>query len=139
MSELDRFLKAQENSFERALSEIENGKKVTHWMWYIFPQIKGLGKSYNSLYYGIDSKMEASIYLSHEVLGPNLQICVEALLTHADRTAHEMLGWGDSMKLKSSMTLFNEVSNEACFEKLLGTFFNGEKCERTLELVQVRI
>ena len=136
MSKLERFVKAQENSFERALSEIENGKKETHWMWYSFPQIKGLGKSFNSHFYGIDSKMEASKYLSHEVLGPNLQICAEALLTHADRTAHEMLGWGDSMKLKSSMTLFNEVSNEACFEKVLDTFFNGAKCQRTIGLLQ---
>jgi len=136
MSELDRFLKAQENSFKRALSEIENGKKVTHWMWYIFPQIKGLGKSYNSIFYGIDSKMEASKYLSHEVLGPRLQICTEALLAHAEKKAHEVLGWGDSMKLKSSMTLFSEVSNEACFEKLLGTFFNGTKCQKTLSLLQ---
>jgi uncharacterized protein (DUF1810 family) len=136
MSELDRFLKAQENSFERALSEIENGKKETHWMWYIFPQIKGLGKSYNSIFYGIDSKMEASKYLSHEVLGPRLQICTEALLAHAEKRAHEVLGWGDSMKLKSSMTLFSEVSNEACFEKLLGTFFNGTKCQKTLSLLQ---
>ena len=136
MSELDRFLKAQENSFERALSEIENGKKVTHWMWYIFPQIKGLGKSYNSNFYGIDSKIEAGNYLSHEVLGPRLKICTEALLAHADKKAHEVLGWGDSMKLKSSMTLFSEVSNEACFEKLLGTFFNGTKCQKTLNLLQ---
>ena len=136
MSELDRFLKAQENSFERALSEIENGKKETHWMWYIFPQIKGLGKSYNSNFYGIDSKMEASKYLSHEVLGPRLKICIEALLTHADKTAREVLGGVDSMKLKSSMALFNEVSNEACFEKVLGTFFNCTKCQKTLSLLQ---
>ena len=136
MSELNRFLRAQENSFERALSEIENGKKVTHWMWYIFPQIKGLGKSYNSNFYGIDSKMEASKYLSHEVLGPRLKICIEALLTHADKTAREVLGGVDSMKLKSSMTLFSEVSNEACFEKVLGAFFNGTKCQKTLSLLQ---
>jgi uncharacterized protein (DUF1810 family) len=135
MSELDRFLKAQENSFERALSEIENGKKETHWMWYIFPQIKGLGKSYNSIFYGIDSKMEASKYLSHEVLGPRLQICTEALLAHAEKRAHEVLGRGDSMKLKSSMTLFSEVSNEECFEKVLGAFFNDSKCQRTLGLI----
>ena len=135
MSELNRFLRAQENSFERALSEIENGKKVTHWMWYIFPQIKGLGKSYNSNFYGIDSKIEAGKYFSHEVLGPRLKICTEALLEHADKRAHEVLGWGDSMKLKSSMTLFNKVSNEECFEKVLGTFFNGAKCQRTLGLI----
>lgn len=74
--------------------------------------------------------MEASIYLSHEVLGPILQICVEALLTHADRTAHEMLGMGDSMKLKSSMALFNEVSNEECFKKVLGTFLTAQSAKR---------
>ncbi|MDA8581754.1 DUF1810 domain-containing protein [Schleiferiaceae bacterium] len=136
MSKLERFIKVQENSFERALSEIENGKKVTHWMWYIFPQIKGLGKSYNSIFYGIDSKIEASKYLSHEVLGLRLKVCTEALMTHADKTAYEVLGGVDSMKLKSSMTLFSEVSNEACFEKLLGTFFNGAKCQRTLGLIQ---
>ena len=134
MSELDRFLKAQENSFERALSEIENGKKVTHWMWYIFPQIKGLGKSYNSNYYGIDSKIEAVEYLSNSLLGLRIRYCVDALLVHGDKSIEKMMGRVDSMKLKSLMTLFSEVSNEKCFEKVHVTFFNGEKCDRTIAL-----
>ena len=139
MSDLDRFLKVQENSFDRVFSEIKIGKKVGHWMWYIFPQIKGLGKSYNSNYFGIDSKIETVEYLSHSILGQRIRDCVDALLPHEDKPIQKMMRGVDSMKLKSSMTLFSEVSHEECFEKVLNTFFNGEKCERTLELVQVSI
>ena len=136
MRELDRFIKVQENSFDRVLSEIETGKKVTHWMWYIFPQMKGLGKSSTSDYYGITSKSEAAEYLSHEILGPRLRACIIYLLKHGDRSIRDIMGGIDSLKLKSSITLFNSVSSDSLFEEVLNTFYDGKKCQRTLNLIQ---
>lgn len=133
---LERYLNAQEGNFESALSEIEAGKKVSHWMWYIFPQMKGLGKSSTSNYYGITSKIEATEYLSHEILGPRLRACTISLLKHSDRPVKNILGGIDSLKLKSSMTLFYSVSSDSIFEEVLNTFYDGKKCKRTLDLLQ---
>ena len=134
---LDRFLKAQEHKYETALGEIKNGKKRTHWMWYIFPQIMGLGKSTTSQYYGITCLYEARAYLDDEILGARLrEICAE-LLKHSDRSVQGILGGIDSMKLKSSMTLFDIVSPSDIFDKVLDVFFYGERDGLTLEILNL--
>jgi len=108
--DLERFLKAQESSYERALAEIRNGEKVSHWMWYIFPQLEGLGSSPTARRYSIKSLEEARAYLGHPVLGPRLKGCAEAVLAVAGRSAWAIFGSPDDFKLRSSATLFSLVS-----------------------------
>src|SRR5690349_16993411 len=103
---LERFVVAQRNTYARALSEIKQGRKSTHWMWFIFPQLKGLGRSYESELYGIGGLEEAEAYLSHQTLGNRLRECISGLLTVENRTALEIFGPVDEMKLRSSLTLF---------------------------------
>lgn len=132
---LERFLEAQNSgwdSYEMALGEIKNGHKYSHWIWYVFPQIKGLGHSYNSEFYGISGIEEAEAYLSHELLGSRLREISDALLSHNDKTAQSILGDIDSMKVQSCMTLFDLVSPNDVFAKVLDTFYEGERCEKTL-------
>mgnify|MGYP002519725194 CR=1 FL=1 len=137
INSLERFVKAQELAYPIALREIKNGKKRSHWMWYIFPQIKGLGKSSTSQYYGIASLDEAKAYLDDEILGARLrEICAE-LLKHSDRSVQGILGGIDSMKLKSSMTLFDAVSPSDIFDKVLDVFFYGERDGLTLEILNL--
>lgn len=131
---LEKYLNAQEGNFESALSEIEAGKKVSHWMWYIFPQMKGLGKSSTSNYYGITSKIEATEYLSHEILGPRLRACTISLIKQSDRPVKDIMGGIDSLKLKSSMPFFYILSSDSIFEEVLIAFYDGKKCEKTLKL-----
>lgn len=128
---LERFLKAQEYSYQVAYAEIKEGYKRSHWMWYIFPQIKGLGRSSMSEYYGITCLDEARAYLEDEVLGTRLREICETLLKHLDKSAMEIFGGVDSMKLKSSMTLFDAVSPNDIFSKILDAFFGGRRDERT--------
>ena len=132
---LERFLEAQNSgwdSYEMALGEIKNGHKYSHWIWYVFPQIKGLGHSYNSEFYGISGIEEAEAYLSHELLGSRLREITDALLSHNDKTAQSILGDIDSMKVRSCMTLFDLVSPNDVFAKVLDTFYEGKRCEKTL-------
>ena len=103
---LNRFLLAQVNTYEQALREIQTGRKMSHWMWFIFPQMKGLGTSYNSTFYGISGREEAKAYLAHPVLGPRLLEISKALLAHADKPIEHLLGHPDSRKLKSCVELF---------------------------------
>lgn len=133
---LERFLKAQEYSYQVAYAEIKEGYKRSHWMWYIFPQIKGLGRSSMSEYYGITYLDEARAYLEDDVLGTRLREICEALLKHSDKSAMDIFGGVDSMKLKSSMTLFDKVSPDEVFGKVLDVFFNGQRDMRTLDMVE---
>jgi uncharacterized protein (DUF1810 family) len=130
---LERFVRAQESDYERALSEIRNGRKRSHWMWYIFPQIDGLGFSEMSQRYAIKSAAEAMAYLGHAVLGPRLIACVEELLRLEDRSANEIFGFPDDKKLRSCATLFASVSPPgSVFHRLLDRYFQGEPDPATL-------
>lgn len=118
------FLDAQEVAYTQALSELKGGRKQSHWIWYIFPQQKGLGHSYNSKYYGLDGEGEARAYVEHEILGDRLRECCKALLLHKDKDIKYIMGSGiDVLKLKTSMRLFNKVSPNDVFEEVLDVFF----------------
>ena len=133
---LNRFVQAQENDHERALSEISSGRKRSHWMWYIFPQFDGLGFSALSKRYSIKSLTEAKAYLSHPILGPRLVECAEATLNVEKKSAYEIFGSPDDMKLRSCATLFAQISPEgSVFEQLLDKFFQGEPDPKTLHLL----
>ena len=133
---LQRFLDAQEKDYPVALSEIKNGKKKSHWMWYIFPQIQSLGFSETSKFYAIKNIEEAEEFLNHTVLGYRLiEICNE-LLNLETNDAHKIFGSPDDLKLRSSMTLFSTLSNtNPVFQKVLDKFFKGEKDEKTLQII----
>lgn len=138
---LERFIDAQNNkeygSYESALNEIKNGRKRTHWIWYIFPQLKGLGHSYNSEFYGIDDIDEAKEYLAHPVLGARLKEITQVLLNLKENDPHKIMGSPDDMKLKSCMTLFAHVSeNDSIFHKVLAKFFNNEPDKMTLQYLK---
>jgi uncharacterized protein (DUF1810 family) len=134
---LQRFIDAQEPDYQTALAEITAGRKRSHWMWYIFPQYDGLGFSSTSRHYAIKSPGEAAAYLEHPILGLRLRECVDTLLAVTGRTAHEIFGSPDDMKLKSSMTLFAHVSPEgSVFEQVLDKYFGGQRDGKTLELIQ---
>ena len=136
MSDLQRFLDAQEEDFEIALSEIRGGRKRSHWMWYIFPQIAGLGFSSTSKFYAIKDKMEARSYLAHSVLGERLIEISNALLEIEGKTANQIFGNPDDMKLKSSMTLFGALEDSnPVFQKVLDKYFGGAKDERTIKII----
>lgn len=124
--DLSRFLTAQERDYATALAEIKDGRKRSHWMWYIFPQIAGLGFSETSKFYSLNSKAEAEAYLNHPVLGKRLIEISTALLELEDNHATRIFGSPDDMKLKSSMTLFAALPNtDEVFGKVLSKFFNG--------------
>jgi uncharacterized protein (DUF1810 family) len=132
---LQRFIDAQQNDFAIALAEIKRGRKQSHWMWYIFPQIQGLGLSSTSRYYAIKDLQEAADYLAHPVLGKRLMEISSALLVLDESNATRILGSPDDMKLKSSVTLFSLVPNaDPVFKAVLEKFFEGKKDERTLQL-----
>jgi uncharacterized protein (DUF1810 family) len=135
---LSRFVQAQEDDYGQALSEIRSGRKRSHWMWYIFPQFEGLGFSSTSRFYSIKSVAEAEAYLSHPVLGPRLRECAEAALGVQGRTALELFGSPDDMKLRSCATLFARVSPPgSVFDQLLDKYFQGGRDDRTLRLLGV--
>lgn len=135
--DLDRFVRAQETDYDRALAEIRGGRKRTHWMWYIFPQLEGLGSSWTSVHYSISGAGEAEAYLAHPVLGARLVTCADAVLQHEDLTASAIFGYPDDMKLRSSATLFAAVSPPgSVFHRIIDTFFQGRQDERTLRLLQ---
>ena len=134
---MQRFIDAQQSSFETALSEIKRGRKQTHWMWYIFPQIQGLGFSETSKFYAIKDLDEAKEYLNHPVLGARLiQIC-HALLEGEEKNANKIFGSPDDLKLKSSMSLFASIENtNPVFQQVLNKFFQGKKDERTIRIIE---
>ena len=135
---LSRFLDAQEDVYDRALAEIRSGRKRSHWIWYIFPQIEGLGFSSTSRLYAIKSIAEAKAYLGHSVLGPRLIECTEAVLGVEGRSAYDIFGSPDEMKLRSCSTLFASVSPAgSVFHKLLDKYFQGRGDEKTLRLLEI--
>lgn len=123
------------NSYEDALSEIRNGRKYTHWIWYIFPQLRGLGSSHMARYYGINGREEALLYLQHPVLGKRLREISLALLQHKGKTAVKILGSIDAMKVASCMTLFDALSPGDVFAEVLNAFYGGTPCEHTLTML----
>ena len=132
---LTKFITAQKEDFDIALTEIKNGRKESHWIWYIFPQIAGLGRSATSEYYAIQNLSEAKMYLENEYLHNNLLTICQALLDLKTDDAEEVLGWIDAMKLKSSMTLFTLAApEEPVFKAVLDKFFHGELDEKTVEI-----
>jgi uncharacterized protein (DUF1810 family) len=134
---LQRFIEAQEHDYATALSEIKNGRKRSHWMWYIFPQIAGLGFSSTSQFYAIRDLDEATAYLQNEILGRRLIEISSVLLSLPTNNAHSIFGSPDDMKLRSSMTLFLFVPNTSpVFQSVLNKFFSGQKDKRTVELLQ---
>ena len=134
-NDLERFLKAQDKDYEQALKEIKKARKTSHWIWYIFPQIAGLGFSSTSKYYSIKDKNEAIEYLKNNTLKHRLIEICEALLSLESDDATYVMGYPDDLKLKSSMTLFSEVSDIDVFKKVLDKFYNGEKDEMTISLL----
>lgn len=135
--DLTRFVSAQAHSYEQALKEVLNGKKQSHWMWYIFPQIRGLGRSSTSQRYGIASANEAYAYLEHELLGPRLIVISEATLSIEGRSAADIFGRHDDMKLRSCASLFAFVSDtNSVFNRILDKYFDGKSDKRTDRLLE---
>lgn len=136
MDDLQRFIDAQEADFTTALAEIKNGRKRSHWMWYIFPQLRGLGSSETSRYYGIQNIDEAEAYINHPILGQRLmEICL-ALLQLKTNDPNEIFGSPDDLKLRSSMTLFASLPDAyPVFQSVLEKFFNGKSDDKTLRLI----
>ena len=133
---MERFIKAQKIYYNDALKELRNGKKESHYMWFIFPQIKGLGSSFNAEYYGIKDLEEAREYWSNEYLRNNyLELC-NVLLSLDDNNARHIFGYTDGVKLKSSLTLFYLSSNSEVIHKVLGKFYNYELDMKTISLLQ---
>ena len=131
---LERFVVAQERMYPRALEEVKNGRKVTHWIWYIFPQLKGLGHSNKSIYYGLDGIDEARAYLDHPILGPRLREIATVVL-QSNKSADEIFGGIDTIKLRSCMTLFAEIAEDELFAEVLEKHFEGVKDQQTLQLL----
>lgn len=136
MYDIDRFIKMQELYYEIALSEIKDGYKRTHWIWYIFPQLKGLGQSYNSEYYGLDSVDEVIEYMKNPYLRNNMiEICNE--LYKLDDSIENIFGYPDYLKLNSCMTLFEySIQGEKIFGKIIDKFYNGKRDRVTLEMLE---
>lgn len=136
--DLSRFLTAQDSysQYKTALEEIRNGRKRSHWMWFVFPQLKGLGHSYNADYYGIAGADEARAYWLHPVLRDRLREITEALLLLDGLSARQIFGEVDAMKLRSSMTLFWKVTEEELFRKVLDKYYEGKMCDSTLEMLR---
>jgi uncharacterized protein (DUF1810 family) len=133
--QLQRFVDAQQGTFETALTELQTGRKQSHWIWFIFPQLAGLGRSPTATSYGIGSIHEARAYLAHPVLGDRYRKAVEAMLSWADRkSAVEVLGDVDAMKLRSSLTLFESVSGNPLFARALNAFYDRPD-QATLQLI----
>jgi uncharacterized protein (DUF1810 family) len=135
---LGRFLEAQEGDYEQALSEIASGRKRSHWMWYIFPQLDGLAFSSTSKHYSIKSLDEARAYLEHPILGPRLLECTEAAVRVEGRTAREIFGSPDDLKLRSCATLFACASPPgSVFDRLLAKYYQGRRDDKTLHLLGI--
>lgn len=139
--DLDRFVNAQDSetyTYADALNEIKEGHKQGHWIWYVFPQIKGLGHSYKSEFYGISSKEEAKVYLEHPILGKRLRDITQALLDCNNPSAFNILGFPDVLKVQSCMTLFDMVSPGDIFNNVLDRYYEGKRCEKTIRRMGFR-
>jgi uncharacterized protein (DUF1810 family) len=134
---LQRFLDAQQRDYPTALSEIQAGRKRSHWVWYVFPQMQGLGYSETARFYAIQNQREAEAYLHHPVLGPRLREISAALLTLSGTDATRIMGSPDDLKLRSSMTLFSALEGaDPVFQRVLDKFFGGEPDEKTLQILR---
>lgn len=132
--DLARFVEAQQRDYQQALDELRAGAKRSHWMWYVFPQLRGLGRSEMAEHYGISGIDEARAYLAHPLLGPRLEDCARALLSHRGRSARQIMGSPDDLKLRSSMTLFQAVApQQPLFAEVLQAFYEGEQDAATLQ------
>ena len=140
MIDLQIFVQAHEDMYEQALAELKNGSKESHWMWFVFPQIAGLGNSEMARKYAIPNLADAKAYLSHDLLGSRLRECTEAVLAVEGRTAHEILGSPDDMKLKSCMTLFEVADGPgSVFSSILEKYFEGQRDERSLTILNAQL
>jgi uncharacterized protein (DUF1810 family) len=134
--DLARFVEAQAGVFESALDELRRGKKTGHWMWFVFPQLAGLGGSSMAVRYAVGSLDEARAYLAHPILGPRLRACVETLNGLTGETAEAVFGFPDVLKCRSCLTLFAAAApDEALFRHAIETHYGGQTCERSLELL----
>ena len=129
---IERFIEAQKRDYKTALEEVRDGQKRTHWIWYIFPQLYGLGHSCYANLYGIRDRKEAEEYLKNKVLGKRLREVTSALLQHEGKSVQEIFGNLDAMKVRSSMTLFDIISPDDIFADVLVEFYNGEHCRITI-------
>ena len=137
---LDRFIAAQERLYSSVLRELETGRKISHWMWFIFPQVKGLGRSSTSEHYAIRSLEEAGAYLGHAILGARLRECTKLVLSHPDKSLVEIFGFPDDLKFCSSMTLFAQAAkDERMISKAIDLFCEGTKDEKTLQLLELNM
>ena len=137
--DLQRFVDAQEHIFQRAIGELKKGTKESHWMWFIFPQLAGLGHSSTARYFAISSLGEARAYLAHPLLGPRLRQSLETLLEWAGtRSAEQILGSVDSLKLRSSLTLFDLAEQGGAYREGLAAFYDGAPDQRTLALLNAQ-
>lgn len=135
-SKLDHFVDAQNPIYAKVVQELKAGEKASHWMWFVFPQLQGLGRSAMAVKYGIESLEEANAYWQHPVLGPRLKECTEYVLATKGKTAFQIFGTPDDMKFRSSMTLFaRAVPDEPMFLVVLTRYFDGRDDLRTLELL----
>lgn len=136
--DFDRFLDAQNTVYDTALAELKSGHKTSHWMWYIFPQLVGLGHSQRSAFFGISDRAEATAYLDHPVLEARLVECTKAAMQHADKGAETVFGQPDDLKFQSSMSLFSRVKgSNPIFRDALDVFFGGVGDIRTLEILRI--
>ena len=133
MADLARFRDAQDGVYDTALAELRDGAKRSHWMWFVFPQLRSLGRSPTAKHFGIADLDEARAYLADPVLGPRLVECARAVLTHRGRDPASIMGGVDAMKLRSSATLFEAAGGDAVFAQLLDAFYDGERCSHTTE------
>ena len=134
--DLQRFVDAQDRVYDTVLDELRNGAKRTHWIWFVFPQLRGLGRSSTATHYGISSRDEAREYLAHPVLGPRLRECTRLVAAIDGRSVAEIFGWPDDLKVRSSMTLFAQATDDnADFLAVLDKFYDGEQDPVTIELL----
>lgn len=137
--DLERFIEAQHSNYGDALRELRRGRKQSHWIWYVFPQVAGLGFSPMAEKYAIRSESEAVAYLDHEILGSRLRECSEAILSHRNRRIRDIMGSPDDLKLCSSMTLFARVSaNDTVFQNVLDAFYSGKEDPKTVVFLESR-
>lgn len=139
MHSLDRFVRAQQTNYAQALAELQAGRKTSHWMWFVLPQLRGLGRSTMAQEYGIAGRAEAEAYLAHPLLGARLAECVQAMLAHPHLTARDILGDVDAMKFRSCLTLFEAVADDGLrplFALALERFYAGQRDDATLRLLQ---
>lgn len=133
---LQRFVQAQDDDYAQALAELRAGRKTSHWIWYVLPQLRGLGTSRMSQHYGLAGRDEAAAYAAHPLLGPRLRDCVHAMLSHRGLDAAQILGEVDALKFRSCLTLFEAVApSEPCFGQALEQFYAGTRDPATLRLL----